>query len=745
MLLKRSTRAAVDWALAPAIVLFVLSGAGALVYQVAWQRLLALSTGVGVHSVAIITAAFMAGLGIGSHLGGGLSTRLTARRSLVAFAVIELGVAAFAALSVPLYYGLLYRKAGWLYDGSMRAAVTHFVSLLPPTALMGMSLPFLVRGLVRDRAGAARTIGLLYAANALGAAVGALATPWLLLRFLGVTGAVLVGAAGSATAGLGALLVARRRCEDAEAPAARSEAEIASEPPQPFAAWVALYALSGLVCMSLEMVWFRVLDVTAKGAAFSFGTLLCVYLFGLAAGSVVAAEGARRVERPLRIFLACQCGIVLTTLFAHALLVWLPASWPGLGWLAAYGLRPYGVKMVPFETGAFLAVYAALPMLLFGPATFLMGLGFPVLQRATQADPQTSGRRVGVLQAANIAGCVAGSLVTGLFLLDRLGTAGVFRALALVSAGLAVFGWRALREVRFAAVAAALLLAAAAFPSNHRLWLRLHGNPPPAEALVEESAAGVTVLTPRPGGYQLSINGRYNSWLPYGWLHTVIGALPAVAHPAPHEVAVIGLGSGDTTWAAACREETTRAVVFEIASSQPRLLARVADQPNMGRLKTFLSDPRVTIVADDGRRRLAADGKAYDIIVADSIDYDTSLATHVHSLDYFRLARSRLKPGGLICALAKTPRILAAIRQVFPYTVFFREDLVMASSDPIPLEKEVWRQRLWSPRLVDYLGKARVREVAQFVAAASYGSARDPRADVNRDLEPKDEFFRPPS
>ena len=197
--------------LARAAVFFTLSGAGALVYQIAWQRLLALSTGVAVHSVAIITAAFMAGLGIGAHAGGALSARLSPRRSLVAFAIIELGVAAFAVVSVPLYYGALYREGGALYSSLASATLTHFISLLPPTALMGMSLPLLVRGLVHDRSGAPRTIGILYGANALGAAAGAVLTPWFLMRFLGIRGAILSGAALSASAALGALLLARRK------------------------------------------------------------------------------------------------------------------------------------------------------------------------------------------------------------------------------------------------------------------------------------------------------------------------------------------------------------------------------------------------------------------------------------------------------------------------------------------------------------------------------------------------------
>jgi predicted membrane-bound spermidine synthase len=727
---------------------FVLSGAAALVYQVAWQRLLALTTGVGVYSVAIITSAFLAGLGIGSHAGGLVSRRLSPRRSLQAFGVIELAIAAFAAGSVPLYYGLLYARAPALYDGLGRATVTHFLTLLPPTALMGMSLPFLVRGLVRDRDAAPRTIGLLYGANALGAAVGAALTPWLLLRFLGVTGAVLVGAAGSGLAGIGGLLLASRLRGDAPTASPAKAEPVATgraEAARPFQLWLALYALSGFVALSLEIVWFRVLDVTAKGAAFTFGTLLALYLTGLAAGTFVSARRASGVRRPLAAFLACQAGIVLTTVLAHALLVWLPADLPGLARLSEYTARSVGVQMEPLVARDFTLVYLALPLVLFGPATFLMGLGFPILQRATQADPVLSGHRVGLLQAANIAGCVAGSLVTGLLLIDLVGTAGVFRALAALAALMAGAGVLVAGERRLAAPAAALLVLALAFPGNERLWLRLHGNQPLSRSLVEEDAASVTALTPEPDGdrYKLWVNGRQNSWLPYGWLHTVIGAVPALVHPSPQDVAIVGLGSGDTAWASGCREETRAVTVFEIASSQPRLLARVAGQPQMGRLQAFLADPRVAIVPDDGRRRLRADGRRYDVIALDMIWHDGSLSTYLYSTEWFRIVRDSLRPGGLACILARTPRIRASFRRAFPYVIGLGENLVVASAEPIPLDREGWIARARSERVMDYLGKARAREVAAFLARGAPERAVPPTAEVNRDLQPNDEFLRP--
>jgi len=744
-----SPRGDMRWATA----FFFLSGAAALVYQVAWQRLLGLTTGVAVHSVAIITAAFMAGLGIGSHFGGLYSARLTPRRSLVAFAVIEIAVAAFAAVSVPFYHGLLYRNLPGLYDNMFVGTITHFVTLLPPTALMGMSLPFLVRGLVLERAGAARTIGFLYGANALGASAGAMLTPWVLLRFLGVTGAILVGAVGSALAGLGALILAKRRGDvDVEVEPARTESESRSdaqgaegrhEPAQSFRSWVLLYAVSGFVSLSLEVIWFRVLDVGAKGGAFAFGTLLAIYLLGLSSGTFVAARRAASIKRPLFVFLLCQIGIVLTTVVAHAVLVFLPGGWPVISTLVAYGRLSVGVHLPSTDPGIFFLVFLLMPLVLFGPSTFLMGFGFPVLQRATQSDPHSSGRTVGLLQAANIAGCTLGSLFTGLVLLDRVGTAGVFKTLTAISVLVALFGFRALREARFAVLAAALVITGLVFPSNERLWFRLNGDPDPNGTVVEEDAASVTLLTPEADRYKLWINGRHNSWLPYGWLHTAIGALAAVSHPAPSEVAVIGLGSGDTAWASASRAETKRVVVFELASSQPQLLRRIEDLPTMGRVKEFLSDPRVTIVKDDGRRRLHADGRQYDIIVVDSVWTDVTMSNNLYSVEFYKLVKDTLRPGGVMCILAKTDRILAAVRRVFPYAVAFRADFLLVSSEPIVIDKELWLERLRSPRMVEYLGRARTREVAEFVRAAVYAPPMASTADVNWDLQPKDEFLRP--
>jgi predicted membrane-bound spermidine synthase len=145
-------------------------------------------------SVSLIVASFMAGLGIGSQLGGVLSGRLGPRAALRAFAVIELGVGLFAAVSCRLFHDGFGVIAAGLYQTTAGAALAHFAAFLLPTTLMGMSLPFLVRATVRETATASRVIAALYGINVLGAASGALLAPWVLVRYLGMEGAVLLGA-----------------------------------------------------------------------------------------------------------------------------------------------------------------------------------------------------------------------------------------------------------------------------------------------------------------------------------------------------------------------------------------------------------------------------------------------------------------------------------------------------------------------------------------------------------------------
>jgi predicted membrane-bound spermidine synthase len=172
------------------VVLFLFSGTAALIYQVCWQRLLFESVGVDIESVTIIVSTFMLGLGLGALAGGEVADRYPAR-ALELFAFIELATALFGICSA----WLIRAVSAVTVNGSLvTITAVNFLLLLVPTTLMGATLPILVTHVVRRYRNIGVSVGTLYFANTLGAALGAAATGFLALYYLGLTNTIYVAA-----------------------------------------------------------------------------------------------------------------------------------------------------------------------------------------------------------------------------------------------------------------------------------------------------------------------------------------------------------------------------------------------------------------------------------------------------------------------------------------------------------------------------------------------------------------------
>ena len=397
--------------------------------------------------------------------------------------------------------------------------------------------------------------------------------------------------------------------------------------------------------------------------------------------------------------------------------------------------------------GGLLRLYFVLPLILFGVPTFLMGVSFPVLQRAVHDDPEASSRRVGLLQAANIAGCTAGSLVVGLLGLDLLGTTGSLRVLlacgvALALLGLLREGWRS----RFLPFAVGLAAAAVLFPGQERFWRRFHGvTDTRVTTLLGEDASGVGMIAPGGPGWAVTIDGLYHSWLPFGGVHTQLGALGALVHPAPERIAIIGLASGDTPWAVGLRPETRSVTVFEIFRSQERLLHEVARLPDgeLDPLRSFLSDPRVRIVAADGRHALERSTERWDVIESDALWPEAAFAGNLYSREFYETVKGHLRPGGVFVVWAPLRRVRRTLRATFPEVICVDKGLCLASVDPVPIDVATWTARLRKPQVRTYLAHPdRVESVAHMLATANRLTGA-PKADFNEDLFPRDEFLTP--
>ncbi len=769
---------------------FVLSGAAALVYQIVWQRLLVLFSGSDVYSSTLVIASFMAGLGIGHLAGGHLADRRSPRSCLKLFAGAEAAIAAFGLFSSFLFYDVLYQRLGPLGLPPTVVAPILFISLLWPTFFMGLSLPLLARAITEDLDHAAVRIGRLYGLNTLGAAAGAIAATWLLLPRFGLDGTLWIGAGANLVCASTVLLSLRR---PASAPStttspargvstSREEGSVAEHWQPTFFVWAAIYALAGFLALSLEIAWFRLLGIVVKSTAFTFGTLLAVYLAGLGAGSLAGIRYACRFRRPAAAFLMLQGAVGLAAGGAlyvfHGLVTrvdWLETYFAGYEPLnVGQNLRRLQLRAVvegrvftdpaeslPWEAAL---LYLLVPILLVGLPTFLMGFAFPVLQRVVQTDLARLGRHVGALLLANIVGSAAGTIVTGWLALGVFGTAATIKALLVVSVVFPLLALRALppspsRSLRTlvsgrpgaAALAVAVALVALLTPRAEALWATLHGAR--ADQIVfEEDATGLSVLrvngTTIEEGTTVFVNGIGQSEMPYSGIHTALGLLPAFIHPHPRQIVVIGLGSGDTAYAAAGRPEVEAITSIEIVGPQLGTLSALAPRYPYGGLQGLLSDPRIRHVAADGRLALMRSADRFDIIEADALRPSSAYSGNLFSDGYFELLRRRLRPHGLAVSWSPTVRVHNAFVRVFPHVVVL-PDILIGSNEPIVFDREAVVARLRDPRARAHYARAGIRTddlvAAYLVELARYTPAfdRGTLTDFNTDLFPRDELDRP--
>jgi spermidine synthase len=724
----------------------------------------------------------MAGLGLGNLVGGYVADRFSRRTNLVMFIAAELAIMIFGLLSKGFFYDFLYTRHPELGQSSWLLWIVLFCGLLWPTFFMGVSLPLLAKALTRDVGEAASTIGRLYGINTLGAAIGALVTTWILLPQLGLEQSLKVGAAlnfGCASA-LVLLVISMRKQPDAS-PVTTELRRPEPNPPLPqtaesagftFGTWLLLYVLSGFIALSLEILWLRLLTVMLKCTAFAFGTMLTIYLGGLGLGAIVGTKFVQRSRRPVSVFLALQTLVAVSAGIAIVLLV-SPTAESLIPNLSTYfGVRdPLNVSLalngiltwwrnqaLPLDTsaeiGRFVLFLVVVPLVLILPATTLMGLSFPYLQKAVQHDIHIIGRRVGALQVANILGCMAGACLTGLTLLNQFGTAVTLKIVIGLASIFAALWLRKIFQTRVGSVALALALitiACVALPSAPTLWSRLHGAAP-SRVVFAEDGSGLSLM--RDDGTESNpyitvfVNGLGYSWIPYGDIHTVLGALPLLVHPDPRDIAVIGLGSGDTLFSIGGRPEVRSILCIEILRPQLGNLRQLAQtHPDPGLLK-LLEDKRMQHLSGDGRAYLMRSELRFDIIEADAQWPTTAYAGNFYSREYFELVKSRLKVGGFAVTWAPTERTHQTFLSVFPYVLRFGDNVDVGSSQPISFDPAKVSAQGQEKFVYDYFAEAgidveaMIKDYLQPGKVTAYGpdATRPGPADINTDLFPRDEF-----
>ena len=243
--------------------------------------------------------------------------------------------------------------------------------------------------------------------------------------------------------------------------------------------------------------------------------------------------------------------------------------------------------------------------------------------------------------------------------------------------------------------------------------------------------------------WRVTVNGLPHSWLPFEGIHTLLGAVPAVIHPAPEEVAVIGLGSGETAWAVACREETQRVRVFEIAASQPRLLRPgAAGRALSVARRAALRPARDASRRPTGARRSRAHERRYDVIEVDALYLTSAGSGNLYSVEFFELCAKRLKPGGLVCSQKPAGASGLTFAEASPPRAGLRQHGDRQQrADPDRRRGVGSRLRPGVARRFDAESLAGIR--ARLERGGAWTAQPAGPVGFNRDLFPRDEFGTP--
>ncbi len=674
------------WLLPLLLVLLVCSGICALVYQVLWLRLLALTFGVTVHAAATVLASFMGGLAVGSLLAGRLADRSS--NPLRLFGLVEAAIGIVALLSPLTLAGvemIFLALAPSLPDsvlvGSLIRTVLSFAVLLAPTALMGATMPIVVKSSLSKIEALGTRVSLMYAANTAGAICGTLLAGFYLIPRIGLSRGFMVAAALNITIGLTALLASRFVQTGSVVTANEGAiAPTAATPLPPGGRMVLVVsAISGFASLALEVVWFRLLAIFQGPTSYTFTVVLATVLFGIALGSALAAPVLRwrRLDwvQTLAILQFAGAGIVLASFSG----IVMPSEAPA--WIAR----------VLTSLGAGFAVPAvAMSLSVVLPASLFFGMSFPIgLRLWAGADGlgTETGRRVGLFYSVNVGGGILGSLAAGFVLLPLLGS----RDSLVLLAGLYVVGGLGLQLTiaRQRPVLTGLMTAALV-----AVVLQTQGVPDPLEIIQRRIYTGRAVVWQEEGmqttvavvggadGRVLFLDGRHqaNDSDSMTFIHRRIGLLPVILHEQPKRALVVGLGGGASPGAMS-QFPGLKVDVVELSEGVIKAGAYFS-HINFD----ILNNPSVRLIVDDGRSVLQGRREPYDIITADAIIPRHAGANSLNSVEYFTLVRKALAPGGIAlhwnggATQEEYTLILRAFATAFPHTTLWGDGALMVGT-----------------------------------------------------------------
>jgi len=634
------------------LILFIGSGCAALIYEIVWFQLLQLVIGSSIISLGVLLGTFMGGMCLGSLLLPRFVSR--SEHPLKVYAALELGIGAIGLLilwGIPLVGGVYTAWAGPGVAGLFVRGIIAAICLLPPTLLMGATLPAVARWVEATPRGVA-WLGFFYGGNIVGAVVGCLAAGFYLLRVYDTAIATYTAVAlNLLVAGLAALLAKRMPAGSAEIVTATAGGADATAP----GAWAIYVAigLSGMTALSAEVIWTRILSLLFGATVYTFSLILAVFLVGLGIGSSLGAAIGRGLTRPRVALGICQvmiCAAIAWT--AYVLTQSLP-YWPINPSMATSPWYTMQLDLV-------LCLWAVLP------GAILWGASFPLALASVASPGQDPARLVGGVYAANTLGAIVGSLTASLVLVAWIGTQHAQQVLIITSlvAALLVLAWGVLDHEQMSQssqwATTGGLVAAAAFavvlartvpevPGVLIAYGRYTATRPPGDDIIykDEGMMASVAVSRMPNGvlnYHNAGKIQASSQPEDMRLQRMLGHLTTLVHKDAKRVIVIGCGAGVTAGAVSIDPIVNNETIVEIEPLVPRVVSTYFGEYNFN----VVRNPKVHVQIDDGRHYVATSREKFDALTSDPLDPWVKGAAMLYTREFFEDVKAHLNPGGVV-------------------------------------------------------------------------------------------------
>jgi len=755
------------------LLLFFGSGCAALIYEIVWLQLLSFVIGSSSISLCVLLGTYMGGMCLGSMV---LPRIVSAKRHpLRVYAFLELGI---GIIGVLILYALPYINKFYIgyvgtgMTGILMRGVVCAICLLPPTLLMGATLPAIARWIETTPRGVS-WLGFFYGGNIMGAVFGCLLAGFYLLRIYDMATATYVAAVINLTVAVaGAVLSFFTHHTEPETVSPETAIQT---PMGNWSVYLAI-ALSGLSALGAEVVWTRLLSLTLGGTVYTFSIILAVLLVGLGIGSNVGSFISRYAGNPRMALGLCQLLLAAAVAWTAYLISSSLPYWPIDPSLAK---NPW----FNFQLDLLRCLWAILP------AACLWGASFPLALACVVLPGQEPGKVVGGVYAANTAGAIFGSLGFSMLMIPLFGTQQAERvliALAAVSSLvvlLPVF-WPARTEIipsfkvnnpflRFVGIsflAIAVLLTSIMVGGVNKIpwgliaygrfmatWDNqlVPGIVEPNEIPSSESsdiyciyaAEGMDVsvaVTQQTSGVKLFHGaGKVQaSTEPQDMrLQRMLGHLSALLNKKPESVLVVACGAGVTAGSFLVHPDVKKIVIVDIEPLVPREVTPQFSSVNYG-ITDGVKDhnPRtvngkeVQVVYDDGRHyinTLPKDAK-FDIITSDPIDPWVKGNAALNTYEYYQMCKEHLNPGGIMSLWMPfyesnpdtVKSLISTFFAVFPNGMIFSNDSNGSGYDAVLLGQNGTTQ-INLNELRQRLNRPDHAQAAQSLAEVNFNSVED--------------------